>query len=117
MQAQRIRRWFHRRVLELFETVDVLIAPATPTVAPRLGQKTMRVAGAEIPVRANLGIFTQPFSFVGLPVATVPIRRPGAMPIGVQIVAAPWREDLALRVAGALETRGVADAPAVSFPG
>ena len=33
------------------------------------------------------------------------------LPIGVQIIAAPWREDLCLRVAQALETAGVARAP------
>ena len=33
------------------------------------------------------------------------------MPIGVQIIAAPWREDLALRVARALERDGIATAP------
>jgi 1-carboxybiuret hydrolase len=33
------------------------------------------------------------------------------MPIGVQIIAAPWREDVALRVAHALEQMGVAAAP------
>jgi 1-carboxybiuret hydrolase len=33
------------------------------------------------------------------------------LPIGVQIIAAPWREDMALRVAAALEREGVAAAP------
>jgi Asp-tRNA(Asn)/Glu-tRNA(Gln) amidotransferase A subunit family amidase len=60
-------------------------------------------------VRPNLGIFTQPISFIGLPVVAVPIPlKP--MPIGVQIIAAPWREDLALRVAAELEKNGVAAA-------
>jgi aspartyl-tRNA(Asn)/glutamyl-tRNA(Gln) amidotransferase subunit A len=117
VQAQRFRRWFRKRVLELFETVDVLIAPATPVTAPGLGQKTICVAGSEIPVRANLGIFTQPLSFVGLPVVTVPLQRRGALPIGVQIVAAPWREDRILRVAMALEARRVVAAWQVSFKG
>ena len=39
------------------------------------------------------------------------IHAPGALPLGVQIVAAPWREDLALRVAFELERMGVARAP------
>jgi aspartyl-tRNA(Asn)/glutamyl-tRNA(Gln) amidotransferase subunit A len=33
------------------------------------------------------------------------------MPIGVQIIAAPWRVDIALRVAHALECAGVVSAP------
>jgi len=66
--------------------------------------------GVELPVRANIGIHTQPISFIGLPVVTVPVPLE-PMPIGVQIIAAPWREDVALRVAAALERQGVASAP------
>ena len=48
--------------------------------------------GEELPVRPNLGVFTQPLSFIGLPVCTVPVWTDGErLPIGVQIVAAPWR--------------------------
>ncbi|MBV9565847.1 MAG: AtzE family amidohydrolase, partial [Bradyrhizobium sp.] len=61
-------------------------------------------------VRANIGIHTQPISFIGLPVVAVPIPLQ-PIPIGVQIIAAPWREDIALRVAFALEKMGVAAAP------
>ncbi|MFH1342475.1 MAG: AtzE family amidohydrolase [Pseudomonadota bacterium] len=109
-RAQKFRRWYRAQVLELFKSVDVIIAPATPCVAPKLGQATFMLDGVELPVRANIGIHTQPISFIGLPVVAVPIPlRP--MPIGVQIIAAPWREDIALRVAHALERMGVAAAP------
>jgi Asp-tRNA(Asn)/Glu-tRNA(Gln) amidotransferase A subunit family amidase len=64
-----------------------------------------------MPVRANLGIFTQPISFIGLPVVAVPVRLPGAMPIGVQLIARPWNEQAALRVARRLEQEGVVAAP------
>ncbi|WP_322514079.1 AtzE family amidohydrolase [Rhodopseudomonas palustris] len=109
-RAQKFRRWYRARVLELFRDVDIIIAPATPCVAPQLGQQTFMLDGVELPVRANIGIHTQPISFIGLPVVAVPIPLQ-PMPIGVQIIAAPWREDLALRVAHALETAGVARAP------
>jgi aspartyl-tRNA(Asn)/glutamyl-tRNA(Gln) amidotransferase subunit A len=88
----------------------VIIAPATPCVAPTLGQPTFVLDGVELPVRANIGIHTQPISFLGLPVVAVPVPLE-PMPIGVQIIAAPWREDVALRVAYALEGAGVAAAP------
>lgn len=61
-------------------------------------------------VRPNIGIHTQPISFIGLPVAAVPVPL-NPMPIGVQIIAAPWREDVVLRVAYALEQAGVVRAP------
>ena len=104
MQAQRFRSWYRARVLELFRRHDVLLAPTTPFVAPRIGQETVVIDGIELPSRPTIGIFTQPISFIGLPVAAVPARRPpGALPLGIQVIAPPWREDLALRVAHALE--------------
>ena len=110
-RAQKFRRWYRAKVLELFKSVDVIIAPATPCIAPKLGQVTFVLDGVELPVRANIGIHTQPISFIGLPVVAVPVPLE-PMPIGVQIIAAPWREDIALRVAHALERMGVAAAPA-----
>jgi aspartyl-tRNA(Asn)/glutamyl-tRNA(Gln) amidotransferase subunit A len=110
-QAQKFRRWYRARVLELFTEVDVILAPATPCTAPLIGQQTFVLDGVELPVRANLGIYTQPISFIGLPVVAVPVPlKP--LPIGVQIIAAPWREDVALKVARALERAGVVAAPA-----
>jgi aspartyl-tRNA(Asn)/glutamyl-tRNA(Gln) amidotransferase subunit A len=106
IQAQKFRRWYREAVLRLFDGVDAIVAPATPCTAPLLGQKTFVLNGVELPVRANLGIFTQPISFVGLPVVCVPVA--GKLPIGVQIIAAPWREDIALRIARHLEVSGAA---------
>lgn len=111
-KAQKFRRWYRERVLELFAEVDVILAPATPCKAPLIGQKVMVLGGEEMPVRPNLGLFTQPVSFVGLPVCAVPVWTDGGrLPIGVQVIAAPWREDLVLRVAHALERAGVVAAP------
>ena len=109
-RAQKFRRWYQAQMMELFKSVDVIIAPATPCVAPKLGQATFVLDGVELPVRANIGVHTQPISFIGLPVVAVPVPLE-PMPIGVQIIAAPWREDIALRVAWALERAGVVSAP------
>ncbi len=111
VQAQRFRRWYAMRVAEMFRTVDAIIAPATPVSATPIGAETVTIAGEMMPVRPNMGIFTQPISFIGLPVVAVPIHREGRMPIGVQIIAAPWREDICLRIAAELENAGVARAP------
>ncbi len=114
VQAHRFRAWYRARVNELFHEVDIILAPATPRVAPKLGQVMMTLNGVEMPVRANLGLFTQPISAIGLPVVAAPYAdRAGKLPIGVQIIAAPWREDLALRVARHLETIGIAASQAV----
>jgi 1-carboxybiuret hydrolase len=115
MKAQRFRRWYRDRVLALFEEVDVILAPATPCRAPRIGQKTIVLDGVEMPARPNIGIFTQPISFIGLPVVAVPVWPDEGLPLGVQVIAAPWREDLALRVAYDLERAGVARAPVAAM--
>jgi aspartyl-tRNA(Asn)/glutamyl-tRNA(Gln) amidotransferase subunit A len=116
VQAQKFRRWWRDEVLELFRGVDVLLAPATPCRAPRIGQKTFVIDGREMLVRPNLGLYTQPLSFIGLPVVAVPVWTAGEhLPIGVQVIAPPWREDLALRVAYALERDGVVRAPIARF--
>ncbi|GGI32515.1 amidase [Bradyrhizobium guangdongense] len=109
-RAQKFRRWYRAQLAEIFKSVDVLIAPATPCTAPKLGQVNFNLDGVELPLRANIGIHTQPISFVGLPVVAVPVPLE-PLPIGVQIIAAPWREDIALRVAYALEKMGVVAAP------
>ena len=110
-RAQRFRRWYRAAVLDLFREVDVILAPATPCRAPRSGQTTFVLDGVTLPVRANIGVFTQPISFIGLPVVAVPVRLDDGLPLGVQVIAAPWREDLALRVARRLERDGIVRAP------
>jgi aspartyl-tRNA(Asn)/glutamyl-tRNA(Gln) amidotransferase subunit A len=107
VKAQRFRRQYRLDVLKLFNDVDIILAPATPCGAPKIGQVMMTIGGVEMPVRANLGLFTQPISFVGLPVVAVPTRKAGAMPIGVQVIARPYNELAALRVAAYLEKQGV----------
>jgi AtzE family amidohydrolase len=110
-RAQRFRRWYRDAVLELFGSVDVILAPATPCRAPKGGQTHFVLDGVTLPVRANIGLFTQPISFIGLPVVAVPVRLDAGLPLGVQVISAPWREDLALRVARQLERDGICTSP------
>ena len=111
IQAQRFRAWYRDRMLELFRDVDVILAPATPYAAPLLGQQTIEVDGEELPVRPMLGVYTQPISCIGLPVIVVPVPQPDGLPIGVQLIAAPGREDVLFRVAAALERTGAVRSP------
>ena len=106
-RALQVRQWYKAHALALFEHCDVLIAPATPCVAPKMGEKNLVIQGQNHALRPNLGYFTQPISAIGLPSVVVPTKdEPSGLPIGVQIVAAPWREDLCLRVAKFLEDAG-----------
>jgi AtzE family amidohydrolase len=115
LHAQRYRSWWRDQMREVFRGVDVLLAPATPVSATLIGQETMTLEGVEMAVRPNLGLFTQPISFVGLPVVAAPVHSTGPMPIGVQLIGAPWTEALLLRVARVLEKSGVCAAPIVNL--
>jgi AtzE family amidohydrolase len=107
-RAQQLRAWFREQALIAFRDVDLLIAPATPVSATLLGQETMDINGRILPTRPSMGLLTQPISFIGLPVVVAPMWIDGStLPIGVQLIAAPWREDICLRAAWALQMAGV----------
>ena len=78
--------------------------------APRIGQRTLTLSGREVLLRPNLGLLAQPFSAVGLPVVTAPVFETGEAPIGIQLVAAPWREKAAFNAAARLVAAGVSAA-------
>jgi AtzE family amidohydrolase len=116
IQAQRVRQHAHTEAMNLFERFDLLIAAAAPAVAPRVGQETLLINGRSIPTKAGLGVLTQPISCIGLPVCTVPVwpnegESPAerALPVGVQLIGAPWREDLCLAAGRTLEQAGIAE--------
>lgn len=114
LQAQRFRQWYRDRLREIWQQIDIILAPATAITAPLIGIEKMVIAGKETRVRPNLGIFTQPLSFIGLPVLCVPVKRPGALPLGVQIIGAPYSEAVILRVAAVLESQGIISAESIS---
>jgi amidase/aspartyl-tRNA(Asn)/glutamyl-tRNA(Gln) amidotransferase subunit A len=118
IRAQRMRHWFAREVAQVFADVDILLAPATPCAATPIGAEWIEIEGQRLPARPSMGLLAQPISCIGLPVCTVPVWQDGyALPIGVQVIAAPWREDLALRVAAALAATGIAVAPVAAPEG
>ena len=109
-KAQRVRRWWLSQMLAAFAEVDVIVCAATPFPAPRIGQRTLTLSGREVLLRPNLGLLAQPFSAVGLPVVTAPVFETGEAPIGIQLVAAPWREKAAFNAAARLVAAGVSAA-------
>jgi len=117
VQAQRFRRMYREKVNALFEQWDVLLAPATPVSAPVIGTEWLTLNGQQLPSRAAMGLLTQPISFAGCPVVVAPMWPNGTegMPLGVQVIAAPWREDSAFRVADVLSKSGAAGLKKVGF--
>jgi len=110
LRAQRFRRQYRDKVNALFGQWDILLAPATPVAAPPIGSEWIDINGTRLPCRPSMGLLTQPVSFMGCPVVAAPFwpSGTGGLPLGVQVIAAPWREDLALRAAHVLQASGVA---------
>ncbi|MEP0408499.1 MAG: AtzE family amidohydrolase, partial [Roseibium sp.] len=73
-QAHRFRSWFRAMMSEMFENLDIILTPTTPFAALPSGTKTITLDGQVIPARPNIGLFTQPFSFIGLARRSGPAR-------------------------------------------
>ncbi|CCW16454.1 Asp-tRNAAsn/Glu-tRNAGln amidotransferase A subunit and related amidases [Sphingobium indicum BiD32] len=105
--AQTFRAEYRQRILAIIETQDVLLAPATPCVAPLIADPRILIDGALSPARADLGIHSQPISFTGLPSLSVPLHRPGRLPLGLQLIGRPGGEATLFRFAAKLEKTGM----------
>ena len=110
-RAQRVRAVYARQVAEAFRDADIFLTAATPTTAHPIGTEIIDINGQAMPARPSMGVLTQPVSCIGLPVLAAPVPVAGELPIAIQIIAAPWRERDAFRVAAALVRAGVCRAP------
>lgn len=118
VKAQRVRQQALQDASALFQEFDLLLAPATPVSAPAIGTAELHLHGVSLPARASLGLLAQPISCIGLPVCTVPVwpQSSAPMPVGVQLIAAPWREDICLSAARLLEQEQVAHCRIAALP-
>ncbi|KQN74572.1 AtzE family amidohydrolase [Sphingomonas sp. Leaf62] len=107
-EAEAVADRFAGEVADALAGHDLLLAPATPMAAPRTDATTVVIDGETLSARADLGLHTQPLSIAGVPILSVPLRqRDGAMPIGVQLIAARGREALLFDTAAALVAAGL----------
>jgi len=97
-QAQKVRTLISRDFAAAYGTCDVLVSPATPTVAFRLGE---RVDDPMAMYAADL--CTLPASLAGLPAISVPAGLSEGLPVGLQIMAPALADDRCYRVAAAVE--------------
>ncbi len=86
---------------------DLLIAPSTPSTAPKISDGLIEVDGKPVSARANLGLYTQPLSVSGVPILSVPLKRPGTLPLGVQLVTKKGAEEDLFSAARHLEQAGI----------
>jgi aspartyl-tRNA(Asn)/glutamyl-tRNA(Gln) amidotransferase subunit A len=93
-----LRHTFSSWFVEHGGELDAVVLPTTPSAAPR-------IAGLEaVATAAMLTRLTAPFNFTGLPALSVPCGvTSDGLPVGLQIVGAPWAERRVLRVGRAYE--------------
>lgn len=98
IEARRFQAEARRRFTLLFENWDLLMLPTTATPAPLIeGPDAIEMARL-------LTRYTAPFNLTGLPALSLPCGFTAAgLPIGLQLVAAPWEEAALLRAANAYE--------------
>jgi len=93
LDAQRLRRVFAEEFGKVWNDADVLLTPATPTTAPRIGENIIEIDGVTQDVRLASTSLVRPFNVLGWPALVMPCAtsRDG-LPIGMQLIAAPGRE-------------------------
>ena len=91
-EGSQLRRWYRDQVCQIFLTVDLILAPTMPCPAPLIEQITMDLEGETVLVRPHLGFYTQPLSFIGLPMLSVPVHLPGEL----SVAPAPMMNNLSL---------------------
>ncbi len=95
--AAALVRWteFRAEMLAFMSDYDVLVCPVADRPAPKQGG-----------VRAEQYSYLFPFNHIGWPVVVVRAgTSPESLPIGVQVIARPWREDIALAAAARIEEK------------
>jgi amidase len=101
-----LRRWdaYRTAMAAFMDDIDVLLCPVFPVPAPLHG-------GMADPALRGALSYTTPYSLTGAPCAALPYATsPAGLPIAVQVVARPWRDDVVLRVAQFLEAASTAPA-------
>ena len=98
LKAQKVRTLIKRDFDDAFSKCDAIVSATSPTVAFPLGAKT------QDPLAMYLcDVLTLGGNLAGLPGVSVPCGMSDGLPVGLQVLAPQWREDLALRVARAHE--------------
>ena len=103
IQKRRELEESRRKIRQVFADVDLLVVPTTPIPAPSI-EELKTDPGKLRPAELKLLRNTRPFNVWGLPAISVPCGfTHSGLPMGLQIAAAPWRENLVLRLAHAYE--------------
>ncbi len=112
VNAQRLRRQMRREFDQVWKEVDCLIAPATPSPAPRIGDTTVRLGGRDEDVRLATTRLVRGVNALGFPALSLPCGlSESGLPVGLQIIGPAFEEAQLLRIGAALEDGGVGIPP------
>lgn len=98
-KALRVQREFSHQFDCLFQDFDILIAPSVPMVAPLASKLENNGSGDRPPLRASLGVFTQPISLTGCPVVCVALNTEAGLPTAVQLIGPAGSDPTLLKYA------------------
>jgi aspartyl-tRNA(Asn)/glutamyl-tRNA(Gln) amidotransferase subunit A len=105
VNAQRLRKVFVTEFQRLFQRIDVLLTPATPIVAPLIGQKTVDLGGQPMDTRLATTLFMRGINALGLPALSLPCgTSKSGLPIGAQLIGRPFEDGVLMGLGGALES-------------
>jgi len=112
VNAQRLRRQMRQEFAKLWAEVDCIAGPATPNVAPKIGETTIRLGGREEDVRLATTRLARGVNALGFPALSIPcgISSEG-LPVGLQIIGRAFDEAGILRAGAALEDAGTGIPP------
>jgi aspartyl-tRNA(Asn)/glutamyl-tRNA(Gln) amidotransferase subunit A len=118
INAQRLRRKLQIEFAAVWKEVDCLMMPTTPNTAPRIGEELIRFRDGDQDVRALATRLVRAFNVLGLPALSMPCGLSSqGLPIGLQLVAAPFEEATLLQFGVVLEDGGIGIPPILQpFP-
>jgi len=117
ISAQKIRRKADKAMRAMFASqCDILATPTVPIIAPPIRPRSLGEGASDLGTTITLMRFAQLANFVGIPAISVPVSSAPVetgsstlLPIGLQLMAAPWQESVLLYAGAVLETRLLGD--------
>lgn len=116
LRAQRVRRSAMEVFLRAYETVDVIVTPTSAVPAPRIPDDGLPSGISDLGTVTEIMRYAIPANMLGFPAISAPAGfTSSGLPVGLQAMAAHWREDLLLAVAHVVEAAVERPAPKVKW--
>jgi aspartyl-tRNA(Asn)/glutamyl-tRNA(Gln) amidotransferase subunit A len=117
VQCKRFVTDYRRVLASRFESVDLILTPTCPIVAPLIGTREVRIGGASVPLGNALTLFTSLFNLTGSPALSLPAaRNRDGLALGVQLIGPAKGDAKLIDAALALERHGLGQDPSATHP-